>query len=126
MSCFFRLLTIAGYEVVEELHGGLDMTLYRGVCRGDGQPVVLKLPRLGYPSLEGLGRLRREFDLLRSLAVPGVVRAREFVAWRHSAVLCLEDIGGVALREFQGRQRRTGGGLIGRFFLRWRSPWRGW
>jgi len=108
VSCFFHLLTIAGYEVLEKLHGGLQMTLYRGVCRGDGQPVILKLPRLAYPSLEVLGRLRREYDLLRSLSVPGVVRAREFVAWRHAAVLCLEDIGGIGLREFQGRQRRTG------------------
>ncbi|GAB4352603.1 MAG: hypothetical protein Fur0042_21160 [Cyanophyceae cyanobacterium] len=108
MSCFFQLLTIAGYEVLEKLHGGLHMGLYRGVCREDGQSVILKLPRLAYPSLEVLGRLRREYDLLRSLSVPGVVRAREFVAWRHGAALCLEDIGGIALREFQGRQRRTG------------------
>jgi serine/threonine protein kinase len=73
--------------------------VYRAQRASDQQPVVLKVLRDTAP--ERLAAFKREYDLLRTLNLPGVVRAygleHEADAW----IMVLEDFGGESLTRLQ-------------------------
>src|SRR5262245_58552234 len=73
--------------------------VYRARRASDQQPVVLKVLRETAP--ERLAAFTREYDLLRTLNLPGVVRAygleHEADAW----IMVLEDFGGESLTRLQ-------------------------
>lgn len=72
---------LPGYEDLRALHLGARSAVFRAVAR-DGTPVIVKTG--------DTVRLRTEFELLTSLDVPGVVKARELVEGR---ALVLERAG---------------------------------
>ena len=81
---------LAGYTVAEEVYRGRRRVVYRAVRDRDGARVILKTVADGSG---GAGTLGREYDLLRSLELPGVPRALELAHEGDRAVLVLEDAG---------------------------------
>lgn len=67
--------------------------VFRGRRAWDDLPVVLKCPVAPYPSAEALGRLSREFDLLRRLDGTGAPRAVGLETGDQGVALILEDTG---------------------------------
>ncbi len=67
--------------------------------RKEAEPqfVILKTLREEYPSPRKLAAFRREYQLLCSLQLPGVIRAYELTADQHRPVMVLEDFGGESL-----------------------------
>ena len=61
--------------------------------------VMLKMTAAEYPVPRDLARLRREFDLMRTLHHAGVVQALELLPWENGLVLVTEAAPGIALRE---------------------------
>src|SRR5213594_3376457 len=84
-----------GYTRGEEVYRGRRRVVYRATRTSDGAPVILKA-LLDGPS--GAERLAREYELLRSLEIPGVPRALDLVRTVESVVLVLEDRGQVRLK----------------------------
>ena len=85
---------VRGYEDLREVHQGARSRVFRGKSTEDGGPVIIKT---GDP-----GRLRGEWQLLQTLQIPGVVRARELV---DGAFLVLEDAGSENLSQWLGRRQ---------------------
>src|SRR5262245_29126390 len=98
-------MDVPGYDVVEEIARHGPYAVYRGRRQRDEQPVLLKAPLraplLGADS-EGL---RREFELLRHLSVPGIASAYDVIRTADTTCLVLEDCGLVPLRERLGAGR---------------------
>ena len=94
---------IDGYRVLAELQSGNSSTLvYRGVRLADETPVLLKILRNAYAtSLERAG-FQWEYELLRGLDIPGVVRAYDLTSYEGCPVIVLEDFGGHSLAELLG------------------------
>ncbi|MEZ4449176.1 MAG: AAA family ATPase [Nannocystaceae bacterium] len=84
------------YKLGERLYAGPTTLVHRGVRALDGRPVVIKRVRGDAPA-EELGRLRREYALLRRFDDPALVRAIELHEGEGELLLILEDFGGVAL-----------------------------
>jgi predicted ATPase/signal transduction histidine kinase len=89
---------LAGYRSVREIHRSLDIVVHRATREGDGAAVILKA--LAPSSTDPLARrrLRHEYQILRELDVPGVVRVHRLRSTALGMTLELEDAGGSPLR----------------------------
>ena len=93
------------YEVGEQIFASVNSTVYRGRRLADGQPVILKLLNLDYPSPKQLASYRQEYEILRRLKHEGVVRVFALEEIEHRPVLVLEDFGGIPLHRWYAKAR---------------------
>ena len=93
-----RRSTFPGYSLAAEIHRGRKRAVYRAVRDRDGAGVILKTLLDDYPSPAETATLRREYELLRGLDVPGVAAALGLENYRDRLALVLEDAGGESLR----------------------------
>jgi predicted ATPase len=96
------MLISARYEAEQKVHESSHHVIYRGRRQADGAPVILKLLNQAYPTAEQLQRFRWEHEVLERLALPGVVRSYGLEESAGSAVIVLEDFGGVPLAQATG------------------------
>lgn len=94
------MISVAGYQILEKLYTGPNTETYRCARESDKQSVILKLPRDEYPSNKQIADLRYEYRLLKTLELPGVIKAIELIEQTHYPVLVLEDINGQSLQTF--------------------------
>jgi predicted ATPase/transcriptional regulator with GAF, ATPase, and Fis domain len=92
-------LIIPGYETTEELYCTEWFTFHRGRCTKDHQPVLLKIPRKRHLRAPEVELLKREFELLSKLAIPGIPRVYELVRKDGDCCLVLKDQDGRPLGE---------------------------
>jgi predicted ATPase/signal transduction histidine kinase len=90
------MLTLSGYAVSDAVHEDAESILLHA-RRGD-QGVLLRTPRVDYPSPEQIGRLRYGYEIQRGLAQAGVVRVLGLERRTGGWVVVLEDFGGRSLR----------------------------
>lgn len=98
------MITLPGYEVFEKYHESDRSVIYRARCRSNQVPVLLKMLRQEYPSPRVLARFRREYDILRSLNLVGVLQTYGMETCQQSPVLVLEDFGGKSLHDWLQQQ----------------------
>ena len=96
---------IDGYRELEELYAGARHRVYRARRETDGQSVVIKAVRTKGAQPIDASRLRREYELLRSLRLPHVIRAYALIDHATAPALALEDFGGVTLARHAARAR---------------------
>jgi PAS domain S-box-containing protein len=89
---------LPGYRLDHELHRGRTRVVYRGVRESDRLPVVVKTLADEFPSPTQTASLRREYEILESLRVPGVAKVVELAAHRDRLALVLEDAGDATLK----------------------------
>src|SRR5688500_6091315 len=94
-----RLPPPPGYTVSAVIHRGGRTVVFRATRDRDGLPVIIKSPLDEYPSPAQTASLRREFDLLQGLDLPGVPRAYALESHRDRLALVLEDVGDTTLKE---------------------------
>lgn len=90
------MLDIDNYQVEHRIRESPSSDILRARRRSDGRSVVLKVLK-GEPRSEDLTRYRQEFALLRTLDLPGVVKAHGFEKHSRTPFLILEDFGGTSL-----------------------------
>ena len=93
-----ELLSLDGYELQRTIRRGRTTTVYRGVRRSDGRPVILKCLHEENPEPRDLARLRREYEILKRFDDDSVVRPLAIEPCGSGLALVLEDIGGQSLR----------------------------
>lgn len=106
------MLNLPGYHVRALLHRGAEFAVYRGTRDRDALPVVIKIPAKEYPSLGEITRLKQEYEVAASLAVPGVVSCCALEKHGNGFALIMKDRGGASLAEIAG-----GAPLAPAFFL---------
>ncbi|MGC2855614.1 AAA family ATPase [Novispirillum sp. DQ9] len=87
------MAVIPGYILEHRLHRGPGHMVFRGRRAWDDLAVILKCPAAQYPGPEALGRLSREYDLLRRLDGKGAPRAVSLESSDQGVALVLEDTG---------------------------------
>jgi predicted ATPase/C4-dicarboxylate-specific signal transduction histidine kinase/tRNA A-37 threonylcarbamoyl transferase component Bud32 len=91
---------LPGYQHGESIHESSVSSVYRARRTSDGVCVAIKRSQSHPVSARQLTRYRNEFELLRSLECPGVVKAYDLVRHDGQAALVLEDVPGVSLRRW--------------------------
>lgn len=77
------------------------ITVYNGIRHEDKQPVILKVLRQDYPSLEELARYRQEYDIISYLSdINGIITAYNIEKYNNRLIICLEDFNGKSLKTF--------------------------
>ncbi len=92
-------LLIPGYQLRTPLYESRRSLVWRAERLADMAPVVLKFHRQEYPSPAEVALYQREYEILRTVDDPSIIRAYELLKVRHRLVLVLEDIGGAPLSQ---------------------------
>ena len=88
--------TPEGYRAGKQVHASSHSTLHEATREADGCEVLLKVYLADRPT-DDLARVRREFDLVRRVAGPGIPRALDLDCSTERAVLVLERVAGLSL-----------------------------
>ncbi len=91
---------LPGYQHGEFIHESSVSSVYRARRTSDGVCVAIKRSQAHPVSGRQLTRYRNEFELLRSLECPGVVKAYDLLRHDGQVALVLEDVPGVSLRRW--------------------------
>ncbi|MEH1786604.1 MAG: AAA family ATPase [Nostoc sp.] len=95
------MLTLSGYQIIEQIYESSNSLIYRGYREADNQPVILKTLRDVYPSPERIACYQREYDIIHNLHLAGVVQVYALEIHQQRPVLVLEDFGGTSLAQLQ-------------------------
>jgi predicted ATPase/signal transduction histidine kinase/tRNA A-37 threonylcarbamoyl transferase component Bud32 len=87
------------YSLRQKIHEGQHSIIFRAINETDRTPVVIKILKGEYPSPRALAHLRREYQILRELDLPGVIRVYGLESYGNGLALVMEDAGGVPLSE---------------------------
>jgi histidine kinase len=81
------------YELIEQIHDGRNVKVFRGIDREDGSRVILKILKSGATA----ERLRSEYAILRNLNLSCIVPVRRLEEQGGEVALVSEDVGGETL-----------------------------
>ncbi len=105
-------MELTGYQQGEPVHDSSASSVHRARRLADGECVVIKRSQGHSVSARQLTRYRNEYELLRSLECPGVVKAYELLRQDGQVALVLEDVPGVSLRRWI--ESAPGGSIVER------------
>ncbi len=92
------MLNISGYQIRALVYESAYTYVYRAVRERDSAPVILKTASAEQATEKRLARLRHEYDLLKGLEIPGVIRCYALEEVAQCAVLVFADSGGSSVR----------------------------
>ena len=92
------MLHFPGYKIFRKIYESDRSLVYRGVRSADGQRAIFKILKQDYPTPAALARHKQEYDIIRSLNLPGVVQAYSLEQYDRTLAIVLEDFGGESLK----------------------------
>jgi len=93
------------YTIDEVIYEGADSIIYRGRRTADDAPVALKILKRETLGPKELAQLRHEYEIVKDLAIEGVVKAYGVEPYGNSFALIMEDPGGPRGRRGRGPGR---------------------
>ncbi|NDJ21623.1 AAA family ATPase [Nostoc sp. B(2019)] len=96
---------IPGYDLTEIIYEGINTIVYRAQAQKTQQPVMLKVLKAEYPTLEQITRFKHEYKTTENLNCEGIVKVYGLESHQNSLVLLAEDFGGVNLKQFLSQQK---------------------
>ncbi|MBD2480857.1 AAA family ATPase [Planktothrix sp. FACHB-1365] len=93
------MLTLSGFGTTTLLYSSPTSLVYRGYWVDHEQPVVLKVLREQGHNPKQLARFQREYELIQSLNLPGVVKVYGLEHHHPHPIMILEDFGGESLKQ---------------------------
>jgi serine/threonine protein kinase len=101
------MLTLPGVAVQVQIYESSNSLLYRGIREQDNQSIILKLLKENYPTPQELIRYRTEYEITKSLNVPGVVQVYDLQKYQNRLVMFIEDFGGESLSYWMQHRQFT-------------------
>ncbi len=92
------MITLANYQITEQIYESSRSRVYRGMREDDAKPVIIKVLKQEYPTHQELARYKQEYEIISSLNLEGVIRAYSLEKYQRSLAIILEDFGGESLR----------------------------
>jgi len=94
------MLSLPGYQIIEQIHDDFRTQVYRGIRQFDGQLVAIKLHKSDYPSYRDLAQFRHQYTLAKNLNIPGIIKPYSLENYGNSFALVMEDFGGISLLKY--------------------------
>ena len=92
-------MTIPGYKIDKKLYESPTSLILRARRNSDKRAVILKILQGDPPSPKRIAWFKREYDITRTLNLPGVVQAYSQETDRGRWMMVLEDFGGDSLAQ---------------------------
>lgn len=99
------MLDIPGYQIRSKIYKSSKTVVYQGLRMSNQQRVIFKTLTKKYPTTTEIERLKHEYNLLRELNYPGVIRVLGMESYNNSPVLVMEDFGGESLSSLYERHQ---------------------
>lgn len=99
------MLALTRYQLIEEIHSGLSTVIYRAYDQFKQRPIIIKIPKSEYPTLEEITRFRQEYSINQSINYEGIVKTYNLEKYRNGFALILEDFGGQSLSQILAVQK---------------------
>ncbi|MBD2387666.1 trifunctional serine/threonine-protein kinase/ATP-binding protein/sensor histidine kinase [Cylindrospermum sp. FACHB-282] len=96
---------LTGYDLTEIIHEGAHTIIYRGTAQLNAQPVILKILKADYPTLDDIARLKHEYKMTENLDIEGIVKFLRLETHQNRLVLVCEDFGGQSLKQLLSHQK---------------------
>ncbi|MCL1469598.1 trifunctional serine/threonine-protein kinase/ATP-binding protein/sensor histidine kinase [Argonema antarcticum] len=93
------MITLPGYQVLAEVDESVNSIVYRGIRNSDNLPVILKVLKKEYPTLDEIRRYKQEYEIISHLNIDGVVKGYDLQKYENTPVIILEDFGGESLKK---------------------------
>lgn len=94
------VMSIAGYQISEVIDKSHRSIVWRGLRETDNQPIILKMLLSAYPSPVTLAWFTQEYEITRTLHLPGVIKVYDLLMHQYRLAIVLEDFGGVSLDRY--------------------------
>ncbi|MCP4138473.1 MAG: AAA family ATPase [bacterium] len=90
---------IAGYSLLEKVGETKRSIVYR--CSEDttNSRVIVKILKAKYPTLTEIARFKQEYEIIKTIDLPGVIKTYDIIEYEKGFALILEDFEGVSLKE---------------------------
>jgi predicted ATPase/serine phosphatase RsbU (regulator of sigma subunit) len=98
------MLSFAGYEILEEIHESNQTIVCRGRQEGQIQTAILKFLKTEYPTPTEIAKFRHQYEIVKPLDIPGIVKPFSLESWGRGLVLIMEDAGPVSLKQLLSTQ----------------------
>lgn len=95
------------YSLGERVHQSSRTLILRATRLSDQVSCILKMPQSEHPPPIELEKLEREYEILHSLQLEGVIRAYGIARYKSRLALVMEDFGGISLRQQYTTSRPT-------------------
>jgi predicted ATPase/signal transduction histidine kinase/tRNA A-37 threonylcarbamoyl transferase component Bud32 len=89
----------ANYQITNTVYTGKNTVIFRGYCADEQRSVIIKTLRSEFPRLEEIIQLKHEYQITKSLDIPGIVKPYSLETYNNALALILEDFGGESLLE---------------------------
>ena len=87
----------SSYEVKEKIYESERTIVYRAIRKMDDLPVVLKILHKEFPSAEEIMRFKQEYNMLKELDSPSVIKVIGLETYGDNLCMVMEDCGGDSL-----------------------------
>ncbi|MEH2133316.1 MAG: AAA family ATPase [Nostoc sp.] len=94
------MITNPKYKIIEKISDSVDTVVYRAQELTNERMVILKILKNEYANLEYITEFKHEYEISKSLNLPGVIKIYGLENYQNSIALVLEDIGGQNLKQF--------------------------
>lgn len=99
------MLSFPGYQILEEIHEGINTIVCRGRKEGQEQTLILKILKSEYPTPTEIAKFRHQYEITKSLTIPGVVKPLSLENWQKGLALIMEDVGNFSLKQLLDSQK---------------------
>jgi predicted ATPase/class 3 adenylate cyclase/GAF domain-containing protein/tRNA A-37 threonylcarbamoyl transferase component Bud32 len=94
------MLNLPGVSIQTQIYESANSLVYRGFRQSNHQPIILKVLKENYPTPQELARYRTEYQITKSLNLPGVIKVYELQEYQNTLVMFIEDFGGESLKQW--------------------------
>lgn len=91
---------LPGYEDLQLIYTNTVVSVYRGRHRETNRSVILKTLTAEFPDQKDIARFKHEFNLLKELTLPDIIRIYNLEKYQNRYTLVLEDFAGSSLSSF--------------------------
>lgn len=98
------MTTLADFEIQGKIYESAKSLVFRARRRGNEQAVVLKCLKHDFPSPSEVVRYHQEYEITRSLALPGVIDVYEHIHHEGTPFMVLEDFGGTSIAALMSKR----------------------
>ena len=91
------MIVIPGFEIQEQLNETEYTLVFRGIRLADNLPVIIKVLKNQYPSVEELAYYKGKYEMNLSLKIDGVTKVFGFESYLNTWMILEEDFGGDSL-----------------------------
>ncbi|MCP4130286.1 MAG: AAA family ATPase [bacterium] len=90
---------ISGYTILERIAETRGAYIFRAQKEETNNPVIIHILKTEYPSPSEVVQFKQEYEAVKGVDLPGVIKLYDLIAYKKGFAIVLEDFEGVTLKD---------------------------